>query len=125
MLLDEHFSPEIAASLRRHQHDVVAVAEREDLRGKVDPALLAAAATERSVVVTEDVGDFMPLAARRLSDRKPHRGVVLVSRQAFPRHRAGFGRLVRALETLLAQHPGDDDLVGSMVWLERVPDEPD
>jgi hypothetical protein len=121
LLLDEHFSPEIAESLRPHGHDVVAVAEREDLRGRADAVILAAAAAERRVVVTEDVGDLMSLAARRLPDRKPHRGVVLVARHAFPRYRSGFGAIIRALDALLAAHPGDDDLVGNVIWLAGVP----
>jgi hypothetical protein len=125
LLLDEHYSPEIATSLRGRGHDVVAVTERTDLRHLADTSILDTAAAEGRAVVTEDAKDFMPVGARRLSSRESHHGVVLVSPRSFPRTRRGFGRLVRALDALLAQHPGDHDLVGSVVWLKPLPDEPD
>jgi hypothetical protein len=125
LLLDEHFSRRIAVALRRRGHDVVAVAERDDLRCQADVSILAAAGAEGRVVVTEDVADFLTLGARRLPDRRQHRGVVLVPHPAFPRHRPGIGRLTRALEALLVSHPGDDDLIGSVFWLKRAPGDPD
>lgn len=123
LLLDEHISPNVAASLRERGHDVVAVAERTELRGRRDIDVLIAASAERRAVVTEDVRDFRTIAARRLSSRKPHSGVVLVPQRAFPRRRDGFGRLIRALDALLAAHPGDDDLVGDVIWLRPLPED--
>ena len=117
LLLDEHFAPEIASSLRQRGHDVVAVAERLDLRHRADIDILVAATAEHRVVVTEDAKDFLPLGARRLPDRRPHFGVVLVPRRSFPRSRDGFGRIVRAFDALLRAHPGDDDLMGDVIWL--------
>jgi hypothetical protein len=125
LLLDEHFSPRVAAALRRRSHDVVAVAERDDLRRQPDVSILASAGAEGRVVVTEDVADFLTLGARRLPDRRPHRGVVLVPRHAFPRHRSGIGQIVRALEALLVLRPGDDDLIASVVWIKPAPGDPD
>ena len=118
LLLDEHFSPDIADSLRRRGHDVVAVAERVELRGLVDPDILDIAATEHRVVVTGDVGDFARLGGRRLRNLKPHVGVVLVPRRSFPGSADAFGRLIRALDALLLAHPGDDDLTDDVVWLK-------
>lgn len=40
-MLDEMFSPAIAAALRELGHDVVAVAERVDLRSMTDDGLFA------------------------------------------------------------------------------------
>ena len=118
LLLDEHLSPEIAVALRQRGHDVVAVAERPDLRRSADIAILAVAASEGRVVVTQNVRDFAALGARRLPSRKPHAGVVLVPRQRFRGSRSGFGLLIRALAAFLDAHPGDDELAGRVIWLE-------
>ena len=117
LLLDEHLSPEIAASLRSRGHDVVAVSERGELRTAKDIDVVVAAAREQHVVVTQDIGDFVRLGARRLPDRRWHSGIVLVAPRAFPTSRNGFGPLIRALEALLLDHPGDDDLIGDVIWL--------
>ena len=124
LLLDEHYAPEIAASLRELGHDVVAVTERADLRRLADVHVIVVAAAEGRAVVTEDAKDFVPIGARRLDNRQPHPGIVLVSPHSFPRSRRGFGRIIRALEVLLAEHPGDEDLLGSVVWLKPVPGDP-
>lgn len=123
LLLDEHFSQTVARALRDRNLDVVAVAERKDLRGLSDIEVLGVAASEGRVVVTADIGDFVKLAARRLPDRTWHRGVVLVPRRALPRSADDFGRLIRALEALLAAHPGDDDLISDVHWLQPVPED--
>ncbi|CAN5572837.1 hypothetical protein BH23CHL8_BH23CHL8_01810 [soil metagenome] len=123
LLLDEHYSTEIAESLRRRGHDVVGVAERRELRSRRDIEILTIAAAEGRVVVTEDVRDFAMLGSRRLPTKRPHRGILLVSQRAFPRSRAGFGLLVRALHTFLAAHAGDDELVGEIAWLVQAPED--
>lgn len=46
LLLDEMLDPEIAVQLRRRGYDVVAVAEREDLRGLLDPEVFEVARRE-------------------------------------------------------------------------------
>ena len=99
LLLDEHLSPKLAEVLRRADHDVVAVAERPDLRGRPDGDILDVAAAEGRVVVTMDIADYATIGARRLPSRHPHHGIVFVSRRTFPRARDGFGLLVRALES--------------------------
>jgi hypothetical protein len=119
LLLDEHLSPKLAEVLRRAGHDVVAVAERPDLRGRPDSDVLTAAAAERRTVVTMDIADYAILGARRLPSRQPHHGIVFVSRRTFPRSGDGLGLLIRALESLLASHPGDEHLLGEVFWLER------
>jgi hypothetical protein len=123
LLLDEHYAPEVASALRDRGHDVIAVAERQDLRRKIDIDILMAAALDGRVVVTEDAKDFMPIGLRRLPSREPHSGIVLVSPHAFPRSRNGFGLLIRALDALLIAHLGDVDLVGEVVWLKRAADD--
>jgi len=46
LALDEMYAAAVAEQLRRRDHDVIAVAERADLRGTPDEDLLAWARTE-------------------------------------------------------------------------------
>jgi uncharacterized protein DUF5615 len=119
LLLDEHLSPSIAAVLRSRGHDVVAIAERDDLRGVSDTLVFAAAARERRAVVTVDVGDSRAVAVAALASGGSSFGLVLVS----PGRYSGGGPLLAALDQLLRELPADDDLVvrrGGEVWLRQV-----
>ena len=115
LLLDEHFSPEIARQLRARGHDVVAVRERVELHGLGDRQLLAAAQSEDRAIVTENVADFIELHRASLLTGETHAGIVFTSPKRFPRTRRAIGRLVRSLDGLLA---GTSALDGEVVWLE-------
>lgn len=120
LLLDEHYSPEIARRLRDHGHDVVAVAERPGLSGRSDRLHFAAMADERRVIVTEDLGDYRFLLARALRVGEPTFGLICVSPRRFPRSLGGVSRMVAALDALLLACPRDDAAVaaGGEIWLE-------
>ena len=121
LLLDEHFSPQIARSLRDdHQHDVLAVAGSPGLAGLDDAALLDAARQMGRALVTEDVADFLTIAGHAAVAGHMHSGLILTSSRAFPRSTAAIGRLVLALDALLAAHPADDALIGQVSWLTEV-----
>lgn len=118
LLLDEMWSSTIAEELRSRGHDVVAAAATDQVRGLSDEALLAYAKSERRVVATRDVGDFSELALRLQAEGRDHYGVILVSHR-FSTSKPGIGRIVRALEAVLREHPGDDDLVSAVIWLSN------
>ncbi|MDR1189529.1 MAG: DUF5615 family PIN-like protein [Bifidobacteriaceae bacterium] len=61
LLLDEHYAPLIARSLREQGHDCLAVAELPELTGRSDSALFVWAASAGRRIVTENVRDFRPL----------------------------------------------------------------
>jgi Domain of unknown function (DUF5615) len=116
LLLDEHLSPTIARALRSRGHDVVALPERYDLRGLGDSRVFEAATKERRAVVTLDAGDFRPVAREALAAGQTCYGLVLVS----PAPSARGAPLLAALDRLLRELPGDDDIVrlrGGEVWL--------
>ena len=97
LLLDEMINPRAARELRARGHDVDAVAERGDLRGSDDSVILAVAADEDRVVVTEDRGDYRRLALQMVSSGDPPPAVVLLSPRSWRRsNRLSVGRLVRA-----------------------------
>ena len=119
LLLDEHLSPEIARQLRVQGHDVIAVAERADLRGRSDRVHFALLPEQRRAVVTRDLGDFRPLLADALRRGTPTYGIVCVP-ERFALNRKDMGRLVRALAALLEAHPDPDAIIklGGEVWLQ-------
>lgn len=117
LLLDEHYSPDIAKQLRVRGHDVIAVSERPELRGLSDEFHFASSPTERRAIVTENVGDFRPLLAAAARLGASNYGLVCVSARRFPRSKKAIGTMVRALEALLEEHPGDEGLRDREVWL--------
>jgi Domain of unknown function (DUF5615) len=117
LLLDEHYSPEIARQLRARGHDVVAVAERADLIGLGDDELLRRMALEQRAIMTNNVKDFVPLAARAPLGAQEHDGLVLTSDRSMPRRSDAIGRLVAALDAFLRRHPGDDSYRNQVQWL--------
>lgn len=123
LLLDEHLSPEIARQLRNRGHDVVAVGERPDLKGRADRVHFASLPDEQRAIVTRDLGDFRPLLAEALRAGAKTYGLICVSRRS-RLNRDGIGRLVGVLDTLLRAHPAPDAAVGlgGEIWLEEPPD---
>lgn len=101
-LLDEHYPAWLADELVTDGIDAVALnAHRPELRGADDGQVLAAAAGEGRVVVTEDVGTFS--AAIALVPE--HVGVCYCHHARFPRTRPGLNKLRKALTALAADPP--------------------
>ena len=120
LLLDEHYSPEIARQLRTRGHDVVAVAERADLVGLTDDELLRRMAQERRAIMTNNVKDFMPPASRAALGADDHDGLVLTSDRSMPRRSDAIGRFVDALDGFLQRHEGEDSSRNQVQWLSAV-----
>lgn len=113
-LLDEQLSPQIASSLRQDGFDVVAVAERPELVGSSDWAVLEVAASEGRAVVTNNIKDFRPLAAERLARGRTHPGLVLLP-SARTRARAAVAVLAESIAQVLSENP--DGLGDREVWI--------
>ena len=117
LLLDEQQDPVIAQSLRKGGFDVIAVAERPELREISDADVLAAAIADRRAVVTEDVRDFTVLHRRFLEQGQRHYGIILTSRTRHPRHKAGRRALLAALRSMLGAHESEEALRDQLIWL--------
>lgn len=115
LLLDELFSPTIAAALRKRDHDVVAVVERLDLRAMTDDEVFAWAVAEKRWLLTENVRDFRPILLRALQGGGPGIGLLFTSSRTFPRSRLNPGPLVDALHHWLAIGPPPPPMVED--WL--------
>lgn len=99
ILLDEHFSGEVAQALSRHGVDAVATSTVRELRGLPDEVLLEEAARQNRMLVTYNVRDFAELGRRWAHAGRSHTGILLIHpRTAAP---GDFGAQVRViLETL-------------------------
>lgn len=91
LLLDEHFSDVIAVALRDRGYDVRSVVADPDLRGASDAQVFAAAAAERSRIVTKNVKDFRPLLLAALEAEYPVAPLLLAPSRRFPRARGDRG----------------------------------
>jgi len=105
LALDEMFSPAIAVALRELGHDVVAVAERADLRSMTDGDLFAWSAAQQRWLLTENVKDFRPIMLEALQAGSAMTGLLFTSSRAFPRSRRNAGPLIQALNAWLASGP--------------------
>jgi hypothetical protein len=113
-LLDEQLSPLIARVLRERGLDVEAVAERSDLPEASDRDVFDVASSEQRAVVTNNIKDFRPIAAERLTDGRGHAGLILLPASR-SRSRDATGVLADAIEAVMSAHP--DGIAGAEHWI--------
>ena len=117
LLLGEMLTPAIARELRSRGHDVQAVAANPDREALSDPEVLALARTEHRAVVTNNLRDFRPLHHEAvLPGGSGHFGMIFIP-GGYCRTKADTGRIIAALEAILARYPGDEDLANGEAWL--------
>ncbi len=118
LLLDEHFSPEIARQLRDLGHDVIAVKERHELIARSDRAHFASMRDQRRAIVTQDFGDFRQLLKQAMDSDERTYGLVCVP-STIQLRREMIGQLVAAFDRLLTANPDDEAAVrrGGEIWL--------
>lgn len=117
LLLDEHYSPQIARQLRGRGHDVVAVGERPDLVGLADSELLERMAGEGRVILSENAVDFVVLAEQAALAGQEHAGIMLTSPRRMPRRKGTIGLFVRTLDAFLEKHLAKDACQNQVLWL--------
>jgi predicted nuclease of predicted toxin-antitoxin system len=114
LLLDEHHSPRVASELAKAGFDVVPASGDERCHGASDEELLAIATSEQRAVVTENVADFMLLAARWSAEGRVHAGIVITHPARFNRALRSYpGTLIKALKAFLQDSPPAGD---SWIW---------
>lgn len=116
--LDEMIWTGVAEALRDLGHDAAAVAERGAF-GEPDMAQFARAIHEQRALVTYDLRRFGPLADAAFVAGRDHCGIVLIHPDSIPG--ADVGRLIRALEALLREHPDPDALKNQVIFLQPAP----
>jgi Domain of unknown function (DUF5615) len=117
LLLDEMLSPAIARELRGRGHDVEPVAGNPDREALSDPEVLALARAEHRAIVTNNLRDFRPLHHEAITPGGAgHFGMIFMP-GSYRRTKADTGRIIAALEGILTQYPGENDLVNGEAWL--------
>lgn len=101
LLLDDMYSPDVAARLRARGHDAIAIRERPDLLAVSDHELFSSMAEEGRTIVTNNVIDFVPLYRAVLAEGGLPAALFLTSDRSMPRTKAGIGRFVSMIEELL------------------------
>jgi predicted nuclease of predicted toxin-antitoxin system len=101
LLLDEMLSGRIAAQLRQHDRDTLAVEESANLRGVSDPDLFAHAQEMERAIVTYNREDFLALGREYQSRERPHHGIVFLHPRRFPQGNTSTDKLVVALSSFI------------------------
>lgn len=109
LLLDEHYSADIARRLRAAGYDVVAVVEDVELRAQPDAELFRRAAGEGRRIVTENIKDFRPLLVRAYNTGDAIAQLLLVGPKRFPR---GDGDRTQAIIAAVTEWLGRPDVRG-------------
>jgi predicted nuclease of predicted toxin-antitoxin system len=115
LLLDEMFSPVIAAELTSRGIDCRAVATDSLLRAHSDLEVFEAALRESRIIVTNNVPDFESLRRAHEAVANPVPGLIYTCDAAFPRTRAFTAQITAALAAVastgaVARH-------GGVLWL--------
>jgi len=117
LLLDEMLSPVIARELRERGHDVESVAGNPGREAMSDTDVLALARAEHRAIVTNNLRDYRPLHNEAIvPGGDGHFGMIFMP-GTYRRTKADIGRVIAALEAILAHHPGENDLANGEAWL--------
>lgn len=116
LILDAHLSGRvIGRALQERGHDVHAIDAEKNLEGLKDEDVLELAISEDRVLITANVGDFLPLLTALGETGRSHPGCILVPRSF---RNEDFGPLISTLDRELQNVPPKDwtDHVG---WIKR------
>jgi len=117
LLLDEMLSPVIARELPKRGYDAEAIAGNPGREAMSDPEVLVLARAERRAIVTNNLRDYRPLHNSAIvPGADGHFGMIFIP-GSYRRTRADTGRIIAALEAILAKHPGETDLINGETWL--------
>ena len=113
LILDEMYPPALAEALIAGGMQATTVADR-GLAGRSDPDVLAAAAAEGYVLLSENVSDFARIAAERLTAGGHHSGVLIALSTRFSRCPSGIPKITAAIRAV-----ADEELEDRLVFLEE------
>lgn len=111
LLLDAHLSGKvIGRALQERGHDVHAIDAEKNLEGLKDEDVVELAMSEDRVLITANVGDFLPLLTALGESGRSHSGCILIPNSF---RNEDFGPLISAIDRELQNVPPDE-------WTDRV-----
>lgn len=117
LLLDEMYSPEIAAKLRELGHDAISAIERDDLKATPDADIFRLMQHEGRVIVTNNHRDYAPLANAALQGEEVFNGIVFTSDRSVPRTKHMIPVMTDLLDDLLNRQRHEEILAAGIAWL--------
>jgi predicted nuclease of predicted toxin-antitoxin system len=106
LLLDEMYPPALAADLQAVGIDAVSIYEL-GMAGTADPDLFAYAVADDRALLTENVADFVAIAAQHSSTGKRHPGLLIALSNRFSRRPSGHRKIVDAVAAHQAEELED------------------
>lgn len=97
LLLDEMLPPALAEHLSSAGCDTTAISADPERRGASDGEVLALAAAQGRVLVTDNIRDFVPLSNAWAAEGRLHPGMLLISSRTFPMTSTRMGAIAKAL----------------------------
>lgn len=117
LLLDAHISGRVVGrSLSELGHDVRAMDSEQELEGTPDRGVLELAVSEGRILVTIDVGDFLPLIAQLAASGRSHAGLICVPKSISNEE---FGALIFAIKSALEEAVQQEEWMDRVVWARR------
>jgi predicted nuclease of predicted toxin-antitoxin system len=115
-LLDAHISgPNVGRPLREGGHDVRALDQDSALEDVQDEDVLALAAQEQRILVTQDVGDFPGMLREWAAAQRSHAGAIIV----YGIDHSEFELIIRGIQRWLELYPDPASWIDLTVAFDR------
>jgi len=126
VILDEMWTPTIAAELRKRGFDVIAINEpthAERYAGSLDDAVFARAQEDGCAIVTDNIPDYERARLDWEARGAAHHGVIYALNPPFNRHHgdAVIGPMVRALAHFLSSPEAEEQPFNRVHYLRPAP----
>jgi hypothetical protein len=102
LLLDEMYPPALAADFRAVGIDAISISELR-MAGTADPDVFAHAVSDDRALLTENVADFVAIAAQHSSTGAHHPGLLIALSNRFSRRPSGRRTIVDAVSAHQAE----------------------
>jgi predicted nuclease of predicted toxin-antitoxin system len=115
LLLDEMYPPALARALHASGIDAITIIEL-GMAGTPDSGVFSYAVAQNRSVLTENVADFVIIAAQHSTTGARHPGLLIALSNRFSRRASGRAAIVKAIQTHRTE-----ELTDRIIYLEAPP----